>query len=198
MQPSRKRRLRPAQIVPLVSFVILVVAVVGAQQTPAAPSPHLSYRLSSALVANLAQPVQPVIHETVDLRLELRQSRAHDRLLSLRNRTSWRRHQARELAAVAPAAPTGPVQSSGPVHSSGGANWYATAACESGDVWSINTGNGYWGGLQFAPSTWFAYGGGPFNGVGPFPYSAATQIAVAERVLAAQGPGAWPNCFVWS
>lgn len=73
--------------------------------------------------------------------------------------------------------------------------WDAVAACESSGDWSINTGNGYWGGLQFAPSTWFAYGGGPFNGTGPFPYSREAQIAVAEAVLASQGEGAWPNCF---
>jgi hypothetical protein len=80
-------------------------------------------------------------------------------------------------------------------HSTSGADWYAIAQCESGGRWNINTGNGYWGGLQFAPHTWFAYGGGPFDGVGPFPYSAAQQIAVAERVLAGQGPGAWPVCY---
>ena len=75
--------------------------------------------------------------------------------------------------------------------------WGCIADCESGGRWDINTGNGYWGGLQFAPSTWFAYGGGPFDGTGPFPYSADDQIAVATRVFSAQGPGAWPNCFQW-
>lgn len=81
---------------------------------------------------------------------------------------------------------------------SGRADWYAIAQCESGGRWDINTGNGYWGGLQFLPSTWFGYGGGPFDGKGPFPYSTAVQIAVAERVLAGQGPQAWPNCFHWA
>lgn len=84
-----------------------------------------------------------------------------------------------------------------PVPASSGADWYAIAACESGGNWSINTGNGFWGGLQFTPQTWFAFGGGPFSGSGPFPYSAGTQIAVAERVLDGQGPNAWPNCFQW-
>jgi hypothetical protein len=83
-----------------------------------------------------------------------------------------------------------------PVYS-GQPDWYAIAGCESGGRWDINTGNGYWGGLQFAPSTWFAYGGGPFDGTGPFPYSAGEQIAVAEAVYASQGSGAWPNCFRW-
>jgi hypothetical protein len=76
-------------------------------------------------------------------------------------------------------------------------DWYAIAGCESGGRWDVNSANGYWGGLQFAPSTWFAYGGGPFDGIGPFPYSVAAQIAVAERVFAGQGPGAWPYCFRW-
>ncbi len=78
---------------------------------------------------------------------------------------------------------------------SGAADWDAIAACESGGNWASNTGNGYWGGLQFAPETWFSYDGGPFSGVGPFPYSREYQIGVAERVLAGQGPGAWPICY---
>lgn len=68
--------------------------------------------------------------------------------------------------------------------------WDAVAQCESGGNWSINTGNGYSGGLQFSASTWRAYGGtGTASSA-----SKATQIAVAERVLAAQGWGAWPVC----
>src|SRR5207247_10084198 len=100
--------------------------------------------------------------------------------------------------AVQPPAP-GPLRAAAPVvrAASGRADWFAIARCESGGRWSLNNGNGFWGGLQFWPHTWFAYGGGPFNGVGPFPYSSAAQIAVAERVLAGQGPRAWPNCFRW-
>ena len=97
------------------------------------------------------------------------------------------------LPAAPAAAPATPTISS--VHTS--ANWSAIALCESGGRWDLNSGNGYWGGLQFSPGTWFANGGGPFDGAGPFPYSSAEQIAVAERVLAGQGPSAWPNCFVW-
>ena len=75
------------------------------------------------------------------------------------------------------------------------ADWDAIAMCESSGNWAANTGNGYWGGLQFHPSTWYAYGGGPFDGEGPFPYTREEQIPVAERVLASQGPGAWPHCY---
>ncbi|MFC6093232.1 transglycosylase family protein [Saccharothrix sp. BKS2] len=69
-------------------------------------------------------------------------------------------------------------------------NWDAVAACESGGNWSINTGNGYYGGLQFLPSTWTANGG---SGM-PHQASRAEQIRVAENVLRTQGIGAWPVC----
>ncbi|MCU1528691.1 MAG: transglycosylase [Frondihabitans sp.] len=68
--------------------------------------------------------------------------------------------------------------------------WQALAQCESGGNWATNTGNGYYGGLQFSQSTWTANGG---TG-SPAAASEATQISVAERVLASQGWGAWPAC----
>ena len=71
-----------------------------------------------------------------------------------------------------------------------GSVWDALARCESGGNWNTNTGNGFSGGLQFLPSTWAAHGG-----VGdPASASREQQIAVAERVLASQGWGAWPAC----
>jgi hypothetical protein len=76
-------------------------------------------------------------------------------------------------------------------------DWDATASCESNGRWDINSGNGYWGGLQFSHGTWFGNGGGPFDGTGPFPFTKAEQIVVAEHVLAGQGPHAWPICFRW-
>lgn len=71
--------------------------------------------------------------------------------------------------------------------------WDAIAQCESGGNWSINTGNGFSGGLQFHPQTWTALGGGQYA---PSAHLATReqQIAVAEKVLAAQGWGAWPAC----
>ncbi|EKF23032.1 transglycosylase-like domain protein [Mycolicibacterium hassiacum DSM 44199] len=69
-------------------------------------------------------------------------------------------------------------------------NWDAIAACESGGNWSINTGNGYYGGLQFSLSTWRAHGGAGM----PHNASREEQIRVAERVLRSQGIGAWPTC----
>jgi hypothetical protein len=85
-------------------------------------------------------------------------------------------------AALAPAATAAPDS-----------DWDALAQCESGGDWSINTGNGFHGGLQFSPSTWSGYGGEEFA---PYAYQASReeQIVVGERVLAGQGWGAWPSC----
>jgi hypothetical protein len=70
-------------------------------------------------------------------------------------------------------------------------NWEAVAQCESGGNWAANTGNGAYGGLQIKPATWDANGG-----VGlPSQASSQQQIAVAKRILADQGPGAWPTCM---
>ena len=77
--------------------------------------------------------------------------------------------------------------------SSGGANWSAIAACESGGNWSANTGNGFYGGLQFTVQTWLGYGGGQYASSAN-QATQAQQVAVAERVLAGQGIGAWPTC----
>ena len=78
----------------------------------------------------------------------------------------------------------------GTAAASSGVNWDAVAQCESGGNWAINTGNGFFGGLQFTLSTWRANGG-----VGnPANASRAQQITVAERVLTSQGIGAWPVC----
>jgi nucleoid-associated protein YgaU len=71
--------------------------------------------------------------------------------------------------------------------------WDRVAQCESGGNWHINTGNGYYGGLQFAAGTWRSYGGGAYASRADLAPESA-QIAVAERVLASQGPGAWPVC----
>jgi resuscitation-promoting factor RpfA len=68
--------------------------------------------------------------------------------------------------------------------------WDRLAQCESGGNWQINTGNGYYGGLQFSLRTWRAFGG---TGM-PHQASKAQQIAVAERTLAVQGWNAWPSC----
>ncbi|WP_083971551.1 LysM peptidoglycan-binding domain-containing protein [Actinoplanes awajinensis] len=72
-------------------------------------------------------------------------------------------------------------------------NWDAVAKCESGGNWRINTGNGYYGGLQFSRGTWRSHGGGSYGSTANLA-SKTEQITVAERVLRNQGIGAWPTC----
>ncbi|MER5971987.1 transglycosylase family protein [Streptomyces sp. NPDC002055] len=71
--------------------------------------------------------------------------------------------------------------------------WDKVAECESGGDWSINTGNGFYGGLQFTNDTWQAFGGGDYAARAD-QATKDQQIAVAEKVLDGQGPGAWPVC----
>ncbi|MFF4943420.1 transglycosylase family protein [Streptomyces rubiginosohelvolus] len=73
--------------------------------------------------------------------------------------------------------------------------WEKVAACESSGNWAINTGNGYYGGLQFSGSTWAAFGGTEYAPRADLA-TREQQIAIAERVLDGQGPGAWPTCSV--
>jgi len=93
-----------------------------------------------------------------------------------------------------PAPPAGaPVSTPAPASSAGGADWNAIAACESGGNWSINTGNGFYGGLQFTQQTWLGYGGGQYAPSANLA-TPSEQISVGQRVLAGQGIGAWPVC----
>ncbi|SDP44449.1 Transglycosylase-like domain-containing protein [Pedococcus dokdonensis] len=71
--------------------------------------------------------------------------------------------------------------------------WDRVAACESGGNWSINTGNGYYGGLQFSDRTWDGFGGERYAATANRA-TKAEQITIAQKVLASQGPGAWPTC----
>jgi hypothetical protein len=79
---------------------------------------------------------------------------------------------------------------SGTAAADSGVNWDAVAKCESGGNWAINTGNGFYGGLQFSPATWKSNGG---TGM-PNQASREEQIRVAENVFRTQGIGAWPTC----
>src|SRR6478609_10569973 len=71
--------------------------------------------------------------------------------------------------------------------------WDRIAHCESGGRWHINTGNGYYGGLQISPSTWRGYGGKKFARL-PSRASKGEQITIAERIKRGQGWRAWPSC----
>lgn len=91
--------------------------------------------------------------------------------------------KARPAPAPSPAAPA----------VSNGSTWDALAQCESNGNWAINTGNGYYGGLQFSQSTWAAYGGTQFAPRADLA-TREQQIAIAEKTRASQGWGAWPAC----
>ncbi|MFD9904411.1 transglycosylase family protein [Streptomyces sp. NPDC059063] len=88
-----------------------------------------------------------------------------------------------------------PLVSAGTGHAADVDTWNKVAACESTNNWSINTGNGFYGGLQFTQSTWEAYGGTAYAARADLA-TKDQQIAVAEKVLDGQGPGAWPVCSV--
>ncbi|MEU2728028.1 transglycosylase family protein [Streptomyces griseoviridis] len=97
------------------------------------------------------------------------------------------------IAGVTGAAVAAPLMAAGNASAATASEWDAVAQCESGGNWSINTGNGYYGGIQFSASTWAAYGGTQYASTAD-KASKAQQIAVAEKVLASQGKGAWPTC----
>ena len=80
-----------------------------------------------------------------------------------------------------------------PAHAATDEQWDNVAHCESGGNWHINTGNGYYGGLQFTQGTWVNYGGSAFASRADLA-TREEQISIANKVLAAQGWGAWPVC----
>ncbi|WP_323184994.1 transglycosylase family protein [Kitasatospora purpeofusca] len=107
-----------------------------------------------------------------------------------------RRTQTEKAIAVAGVAGVGlamPILTATGASAAPASTWDAVAQCESGGNWGINTGNGFYGGLQFTSSTWKAFGGTSYAPQAN-QASKAAQITVAEKVLASQGPGAWPVC----
>ncbi|MFI2433987.1 transglycosylase family protein [Streptomyces sp. NPDC018693] len=97
------------------------------------------------------------------------------------------------LAGAALLAPLGLLAATGDAAAADGGVWDRIAQCESGGNWHINTGNGYYGGLQFSASTWRAYGGTAYAPTAD-KATREQQIAVATKVQRAQGWGAWPTC----
>jgi len=95
--------------------------------------------------------------------------------------------------ALAGAVVSAPLVNAGQASAAPDNVWDRVAQCESGGNWTINTGNGFQGGLQFTPSTWRSFGGSQFASSANRA-SREEQIAVAEKVLAGQGWGAWPVC----
>ncbi|MER7643250.1 transglycosylase family protein [Streptomyces sp. NPDC126522] len=99
------------------------------------------------------------------------------------------------LAGAALLAPLGLLAASGNAAAADSGVWDRIAQCESGGNWHINTGNGYYGGLQFSAGTWRAYGGSAYAATAD-QASKSAQITVASKVQRAQGWGAWPVCSV--
>jgi hypothetical protein len=117
-------------------------------------------------------------------------------MLFVGNGRHRRRTQAEKVIAVAGVAGVGlamPLLAATGAQAAPVSVWDKVAQCESGGNWSINSGNGYYGGLQFSQSTWKSFGGGAYAAQA-HQASKGQQIAVAEKVLASQGPGAWPVC----
>jgi len=110
-------------------------------------------------------------------------------------RTSQVRKHARLALGLTAAGVAGTAALLGPASAAqaSSVNWDAIAQCESGGNWSISTGNGFYGGLQFTKGTWRAYGGTKYASTAN-KASRSEQIAIAEKVLRGQGIGAWPVC----
>ncbi|MDH3038224.1 transglycosylase family protein [Streptomyces sp. TRM75561] len=88
-----------------------------------------------------------------------------------------------------------PLMGTGTAQAADVETWEKVAACESTNDWDVNTGNGYYGGLQFSQSTWEAFGGARYAPRADLA-TKDQQIAIAEKVLDGQGPSAWPTCSV--
>ncbi|MFJ8441070.1 transglycosylase family protein [Kitasatospora griseola] len=104
--------------------------------------------------------------------------------------TTTRKHSARALTAAALLALAAPLLADGQAQAASVATWDKVAQCESSGNWSINTGNGLYGGLQFKQSTWVAYGGTQYAARADLA-TKQQQILIAEKVLRAAGPGQW-------
>ncbi len=104
-----------------------------------------------------------------------------------------RRRTTSVAAAVLAAALAVPLVVSAPADAASDRTWNRLAECESGRRWHLNTGNGYYGGLQFSFSTWRDFGGGRFARRADLA-TREQQIRIAEKVQNQQGWGAWPYC----
>jgi hypothetical protein len=154
-------------------------------------------RQSAATALTAAESAQAdAVHQVADLHsrqdaMQAQLDQARAAVVALQNQ------RAAAPVPVAPPVrtPSGPPAPAPPPPApvAGGHDWDAVAQCESGGNWSINTGNGYYGGLQFSSSTWLAFGGGAYAARADLA-AKSQQIAIAEKVLAAQGKGAWPVC----
>ena len=171
----------------LVARAALTAAILTTMATPATAHPTMEHYVEDHTHDVLLPSLLPNLESRIELELEAEareEWREIDRRYDARQRRLERERETRAVAEVVPSS----VSLS--------ADWQAIAFCESSGNWElVTTGNGYWFALQFDPDTWVAYGGDPAYLDGPAP-SPEYQIAVAERVAAAQGgENAWPTCW---
>jgi hypothetical protein len=137
----------------------------------------------AARVGELAAALQDEVERRRAEAVGLRQERAlYEKRAAAAEAAAQQIQDTARSVTEPPPAPSGPYS----------ADWDAIAQCESGGNWHLD--GEYDGGLQFHPDTWLAYGGGKYARYA-WQASREQQIAIAEKVLAAQGPGAWPHCF---
>ena len=146
--------------------------------------------LASAEAARAEAAQQVADLRSAEAAMQARLDQARTALVTLQREQAASRQS--RTPAPPPSAPA-PTGAPAPAPPAPGNDWDAVAMCESGGNWSINTGNGYYGGLQFSSSTWLGFGGGAYAPRADLA-TKAQQIAIAEKVLAVQGPRAWPTC----
>nr|WP_246330546.1 resuscitation-promoting factor [Saccharopolyspora hordei] len=156
---------------------------------------------TSSTVINVTMPVEPPVREIVDNTMFKGEERVEfpgvpgEKIVTMRVTTENGEEVKRETVGekVVKEAQEKVVRVGGK-QPPNGAVWDKLAQCEASGNWSANSGNGYYGGLQFNKSTWDAYGGDQYA---PYPHQASReqQIAVAEKVRSSRGGyGAWPHC----
>jgi hypothetical protein len=155
-------------------------ASVAADAATPAASPAIDPATAAAVLAYVVATAEQARLDAVNAYLASVAAKAADQAAAERAAARAAAPSGGNTGRAAPAAPDGSV-------------WDRLAQCESGGNWSINTGNGFTGGLQFVRSTWLGVGGGEYA---PDAYLATReqQIDIATRVLASQGWGAWPGC----
>ncbi len=155
---------------------------------------HLNKRVRRVLSrrAQSSRALTRPAHAAEHARLNTERAQSRPKHRAVKDRGRIQRALGITIAGLAGAVGLLAVESA-PASAAPNVNWDAVARCESGGNWRINTGNGYFGGLQFSRSTWRAHGGGKYGSTAN-QASKSEQIAVAERVLRTQGIGAWPTC----
>lgn len=187
----------------LILCALLLMAIAFAERSPKKEELGV-HSLASTDAVLFRDTLDPAIEKrTEEIRIWTAAVAANEAEAARKAQEEAQAHAERHRQEAAQRATQAPIRST---YSGGGdgdpnnpATWDRLAQCESGGNWSINTGNGYSGGLQFHPQTWTGHGGGEFA---PYAYQATReqQIEIGKRVQASQGWGAWPACtrsFGW-